>query len=170
MVTAAAGPNQDPVVLARCPDCQSIGGCILGIRAAFEIPKSKCPATGVCRTKFYALTSPKPENNFHPPVDSYELKQPGAKTGDRIVVGASYCRFIRSHKTQPSGKYAKKKSRTPRKRPAVDNLPKPGTIITPPPPADPPTPTATSAVVNNAPPPPPPPPPADDNPSPEAHS
>jgi len=177
------GADQDQPVLARCPDCQKNGGCILGIRAAFKIPKTRCPATGLPRTKIYEATSPKPENNFNPPVESYELKKEGAKTGHRIVLGRSYCRYIRSHKTQPNAKFQNQLPKSLRKRTR-----KKGTVEAPaaaPPatgaaaaqpgaaegPAVPPTsaevPTAPVGFTNN-PPPPPPPTEADNSANPEA--
>jgi hypothetical protein len=167
------GSDPDQPILARCPDCQKDGGSILGIRAAFKIPRTRCPATGLPRTRIYDATSPKPENNFNPPVESYEIKKEGAKTGHRIVLGASYRRYIRSHKTQPNAKYQgqlpKPLRKRPRKKGKVESpatappatrtaAPKPGAAERP---AVPPTtadaPAAPVGFTNNPPPPPPPP-------------
>ena len=177
------GSDEDQPVFALCPDCQKEGRCILGIRAGFKIPKTRCPATGLPRTLIYEATSPKPENNFKPPVESYEIKKKGAKTGHRIVQGRSYCHFIRSHKTQPNAKYQDQLPKSLRKRAR-----KQGTVeapATPPPatgtaaaqpgaaegPAVPPTtaeaPAAPKGFTTN-PPQPPPPTEADNSSSPEA--
>ena len=171
--TPGAGSNQSQPALAKCPDCLGFGGCLLGLPALFEMPEQKCSATGLWRTRLYKLTSPTEDNGFHPPVESFEERNEGARTGHRMILGASLCRHIRNHKTKPSSQNSakkKKKSRSANKNVASNKTPKPVTTPTPPPPADPPAPTATSAVANNTPPPPPPPPPEDDNPSPEAQS
>jgi hypothetical protein len=96
-----------PTTPAHCADCLGSGGCILGIPAAFRVPKARCAVTGLSRTYIYEVTSSKKENNFDPPVISYELKQPGAKTGVRIVNGRSFCQHVRKHQIRP-GRPAKK--------------------------------------------------------------
>jgi len=159
-------PTGDQPVPALCPDCREMGRCRLGIRAAFRIAKDGCPATGICRTTIYAATSPTEENQFEPPVKSFEIKKAGAKSGVRVVDGRSWCNYVRSQ--PPSPKVAKKSKAKRTKTPRTKTAPKnpanvPAAVTTAVPPSADTTPTnsAASPVPGNGPfsPPPPPPPP-----------
>jgi hypothetical protein len=164
--TANSMPAGDQPVPARCPDCQEMGGCRLGIRAAFRIPQDGCLATGISRTAIYYATSPTEENQFNPPVQSYEIRKAGAKSGVRVVDGRSWCNYVRSQ--PPSPKVAKKSKAKRTKTPRTKTAPKnpanvPAAVTTAVPPSADTTPTISAAppVPGNGPvsPPPPPPPP-----------
>ena len=118
-----SNPSVAEPVLARCPDCREVGGCRLGIRAAFRIEKAGCTATGICRTTIYDATSPTKENQFNPPVQSYEIKKAKAKSGVRVVDGQSWCNWVRRQKPSPkaSKNSRAKQQKTPRTKTASKN-------------------------------------------------
>lgn len=101
--------------LARCPDCLEVGGCRRGIPAMFRIEPEGPQVVPLCRTKFYDLTSPKPSNNHTPPVEAIDERQAGAKTGVRLVIGESLCRYLRSKTIRPA-QNTQKKSRQRKQR------------------------------------------------------
>lgn len=134
-------------MLARCPDCAGNGGCVLGIRAAFRIPKYFCRATGLSRTYIYGVTTV-PKGEKAASVIAYDIREPGADRGVRIVNGPSFCQHVRSHQVRP-GRPSKKTRRSPGKKKSKPTV----------------TPDITAPVpaAELIAPPPPPPPPASDN-------
>ena len=60
-------------------------------------PGLKCPASGLSRSYLNLLVLPCPQNDFKPPVRSFVLRRPGARTGVRLIDRASLFAYIRAH-------------------------------------------------------------------------
>ena len=57
----------------------------------------RCPITGMSRAALNAWILPTPANNFKPPVKSFVIRQPGAKTGIRVISYQSLREWILKH-------------------------------------------------------------------------
>lgn len=57
-------------------------------------PGSLCPHSGLSRSYINSLILPSRLNDFKPPVRSFVIRRPGAKTGVRLIDYASLRRFI----------------------------------------------------------------------------
>jgi hypothetical protein len=60
-------------------------------------PGTRCPFTGLSRGYMNTLILPMEANGHKPQVRSYALRRKGAKTGVRLISGASLVNFILSH-------------------------------------------------------------------------
>lgn len=60
-------------------------------------PGQRCQWTGLSRSALNELILPTVANHFQPPVHSFVLRKPGAKTGIRIIDYYSLASFIRSN-------------------------------------------------------------------------
>lgn len=61
-------------------------------------PGRKCSWTGLSRSALNGLILPSAANAFRPPVRSFVLRKPGARTGIRLIDYSSLAEFIRSNK------------------------------------------------------------------------
>lgn len=59
-------------------------------------PGEQCPYTGMSRAKLNELILPGPRNNHRPPVASKSLRQPGQKTGVRLILLDSLMTYLNS--------------------------------------------------------------------------
>jgi hypothetical protein len=59
----------------------------------------RCEITGMSRAALNALILPTPANGNKPPVKSFCLRQPGARTGIRLISYPSLRQFILAHDT-----------------------------------------------------------------------
>ena len=57
----------------------------------------RCPITGLSRAALNAWILPTPTNDFKPPVKSFVIRQPGAKTGIRVISYPSLREWILKH-------------------------------------------------------------------------
>ena len=57
----------------------------------------RCPITGMSRAALNALILPTPANGNKPPVKSFCLRQPGARTGIRLISYPSLREWILKH-------------------------------------------------------------------------
>jgi len=78
---------------ARQAQCQTES------RRYLRLPKpgTLCPITGLTRSYINLLVLPCKANGFNPPVRSFCLKQPGRKTGVRLVDINSLFDYIERH-------------------------------------------------------------------------
>ena len=60
-------------------------------------PGQRCPITGMTRSSLNALILASAANGFKPPVRSFCLKKPGAKTGIRLLEYSSLASHIRAN-------------------------------------------------------------------------
>jgi len=63
-------------------------------------PGLRCAYTGLSRSALNQLVLPCPQNDGHPPVKSFCLRQRGAKTGIRLIDYASLAAHIRANVDQ----------------------------------------------------------------------
>ena len=63
-----------------------------------RLPKggTKCPYTGLSRSKLNQLVLPCKENGFKPPVESKVLRNKGSILGTRLIVFDSLINYLRS--------------------------------------------------------------------------
>ena len=57
----------------------------------------RCPVTGLSRAALNAWILPSAANGFKPPVKSFVIRQPGSKTGIRIISYPHLRAFILAH-------------------------------------------------------------------------
>jgi hypothetical protein len=57
----------------------------------------RCPVTGLSRAALNAWILPSAANGFKPPVKSFVIRQPGSKTGIRIISYPHLRAFIMAH-------------------------------------------------------------------------
>jgi len=57
----------------------------------------RCPITGMSRAALNAWILPTPANDFKAPVKSFVIRQPGAKTGIRVISYQSLREWILKH-------------------------------------------------------------------------
>jgi hypothetical protein len=60
-------------------------------------PGQKCPYTGLSRSGLNSLVLPTAQNRFKPPVRSFVLRRPGAKTGVRLIDYEALVAYVRNH-------------------------------------------------------------------------
>jgi len=64
-----------------------------------RLPRSgaRCPITGLSRTGLNQLVLPCQANGLKPPVRSFVLRKPGARTGVRLIDVQSLIAYVESH-------------------------------------------------------------------------
>ncbi len=64
-------------------------------------PRERDPIFGLSRTFLNSLVLPTPLNDFQPPVRSFVLRRPGARTGVRLILVSSLRDYIGGHEQEP---------------------------------------------------------------------
>jgi len=69
------------------------------VREFLRLPPvgQRCPVTSLPRATLNAWILPTEANGFKPPVKSFVIRQPGAKTGIRLISYPSLRQFIMAH-------------------------------------------------------------------------
>jgi hypothetical protein len=73
-------------------------------REFLRLPRvgQRCPVTGLSRATLNAWILPSAANGFKPPVKSFVIRQPGSKTGVRIISYPHLRAFILAHADNPN--------------------------------------------------------------------